>query len=152
MKSSETVFVSPSSAGAPRRHRARLRGSGAATLDAAAAACAAVVGQDPAVWREDLLPRVGDPWPGLDALLDEGPPRDRRRPDTSPAASAIFDLLDVDRDGTVTRDEFDEAVVEINRLPGARRVDVESTWALLDCDGDGHLERDELERGLGIAA
>ena len=70
---------------------------------------------------------------------------------TSPAAHAVFDLLDTDRDGVVRRAEFFDAVGAVNRVvPPERRIDGDSVWGLLDCNGDGELERNELERGLRI--
>ena len=70
---------------------------------------------------------------------------------TSPAAHAVFDLLDTDRDGVVRRAEFFDAVGAVNQVvPPERRIDGDSVWGLLDCNGDGELERNELERGLRI--
>ena len=70
---------------------------------------------------------------------------------TSPAAHAVFDLLDTDRDGVVRRAEFFDAVGAVNRVvPPERQIDGDSVWGLLDCNGDGELERNELERGLRI--
>ena len=70
---------------------------------------------------------------------------------TSPAAHAVFDLLDTDRDGVVRRAEFFDAVGAVNQVvPPERQIDGDSVWGLLDCNGDGELERNELERGLRI--
>ena len=78
-------------------------------------------------------------------------PRPAPRAATSPAAHAVFDLLDTDRDGVVRRAEFFDAVGAVNRVvPPERRIDGDSVWGLLDCNGDGELERNELERGLRI--
>ena len=70
---------------------------------------------------------------------------------TSPAAHAVFDLLDTDRDGVVRRAEFFDAVGAVNQVvPPESQIDGDSVWGLLDCNGDGELERNELERGLRI--
>jgi len=150
--------------GALWRHRSRLRDTliDASSMSSVAKAISSVVGQDSKVWETHLLPCLAD---GSAAAADWNEIRDflsvdvvnlhaRHLPPraaTSPAAHAVFDLLDTDRDGVVRRADFYDAVEAVNaHVPPHRRIDVASVWGLLDCNGDGELERNELERGLRI--
>ena len=133
--------------------------AGCASITAVAEAISDVVGQDAKVWEMHLLPCLADgsaaeaKWHEIREFLSVDLPARHLPPRaaTSPAAHAVFDLLDTDRDGVVRRAEFFDAVGAVNRVvPPERRIDGDSVWGLLDCNGDGELERNELERGLRI--
>ena len=147
--------------GALWRHRSRLRDAlaGCSSITEVAKAISEVVGQDAKVWETHLLPCLADgsaaeaKWHEIRDFLSVDLPARHLPPRaaTSPAAHAVFDLLDTDRDGVVRRAEFFDAVGAVNRVvPPERRIDGDSVWGLLDCNGDGELERNELERGLRI--
>jgi len=147
--------------GALWRHRSRLRDAlaGCSSISQVAKAISEVVGQDAGVWETHLLPCLADgsaaeaKWHEIRDFLSVDLPARHLPPRaaTSPAAHAVFDLLDTDRDGVVRRAEFFDAVGAVNRVvPPERRIDGDSVWGLLDCNGDGELERNELERGLRI--
>ena len=143
------------------RRRHRVDGVGRPAFDSTqvAKAISDVVGQDAKVWETHLLPCLADgsaaeaKWHEIRDFLSVDLPARHLPPRaaTSPAAHAVFDLLDTDRDGVVRRAEFFDAVGAVNQVvPPERRIDGDSVWGLLDCNGDGELERNELERGLRI--
>lgn len=70
-----------------------------------------------------------------------------------PWLRAVFELVDVNHDGVLSRSEWMAAVATINAKlpPGSKPVDAEATWELLDFDGDGTVsssEWDELGKAL----
>ena len=111
--------------------RGILAAAAAVTL---AASGAALAGQPPAHRRRDTVARLD--WRTLDN--DESGAISR---DEWLASVAIFDRLDANHDGVLTRDEVQHAVQE------RRRERAESRWKELDKDGNGVISRDEWPRG-----
>lgn len=65
-----------------------------------------------------------------------------------PWLRAVFEVVDVDHDGVLSRTEWFDAVSAINeRLPeGSERIHAEDAWRLLDVDGDGEVSATEWDR------
>jgi hypothetical protein len=64
-----------------------------------------------------------------------------------PWLRAVFEMVDADHDGIISRSEWMSAVGRINaRLPkGSNPIKPEVTWNLLDYNGDGQVSADEWD-------
>ncbi len=64
-----------------------------------------------------------------------------------PWLRAVFDMVDANHDGILSRKEWNNAVNMINsKLPDdTDPIDAEETWHLLDMDGDGYVTASEWE-------
>lgn len=70
------------------------------------------------------------------------------------ASGFVFDALDSDRDGMITREEynagFDTLDLNKNGKLSREEFDSDSYFSALDKDGDGQLSREEYEAGFGM--
>ena len=62
-----------------------------------------------------------------------------------PWLRAVFEVIDVDHDGVLSRSDWTEAVNAINaRMPmGTNPMNAEDTWRVLDVNGEGHVTSSE---------
>jgi hypothetical protein len=70
------------------------------------------------------------------------------------ASGFVFDTLDSDRDGMITREEynagFDTLDLNKNGKLSREEFNFDSYFSALDKDGDGQLSREEYEAGFGL--
>lgn len=65
-----------------------------------------------------------------------------------PWLRAVFEMVDANHDGTLSKAEWLNAVTKINsKLPkGTKPINGEATWELLDLNGDGHVSSSEWDQ------
>ncbi|VEU37325.1 unnamed protein product [Pseudo-nitzschia multistriata] len=79
------------------------------------------------------------------------PQRSLRSYDSYPWLFSVFELLDTNQDGFLSRSEWDECVRTINsKLPEGLGIAADRTWEVLDTEGYGKITMAEWER-LGHA-
>jgi hypothetical protein len=104
---------------------------------------------------QDVAPETVDLLGCIDALTEEGEDEEFI-PDEMipfyPWLRAVFELVDVNHDGVLSRSEWLAAVAKINSsLPeGTKPISAEDTWELLDFNGDGQVSSSEWD-ALGKA-
>ncbi|MGV9316342.1 EF-hand domain-containing protein [Streptomyces sp. NPDC003691] len=75
------------------------------------------------------------------------------------AKEMVFAVLDTDRDGVISRDDYFTRIDRVTAATGRRETDPlvalaretgERAWSLMDADGDGLITRDEYVAWAGV--